>query len=197
MCVMAEYVDRIREFLQEHLESRKLVAVHRHADEQSAFIVGRVLEVNAESFVLEMVSSDAEWDGLHESPFADVVRAHVGTAYLEGLLDLLEAVPSPFINWRPEPNYRPGNARLYADLLRAAKQDRAIVTLYASDAERTEVSGFVLDVGDDYVEIEEVDSETGMSDGHYLVPLEMLGSVQCMARSEQMILFRHRRRYGR
>jgi hypothetical protein len=187
---MPDYVDKLIEVFTRCKEQRELVGVSQWRDDVEAFIVGFVVEVNRDRFVLDLVDSDGEADGIHEGSTDDIVRFHVDTDYLRAVRVLYDNRGAVYHSVPAPPSFDHGV--LYLDLLQWACENHEIVTV--KDHNGAKLYGYPTLVGEDYVELGIVEEE-GIRNGFFYVQLEDAKSVTCGSKRDQQLAFLHKKRY--
>jgi hypothetical protein len=187
---MANFDQRMREFLGEVAAQEELIAVHANPEDPEAFEVGFVGHLSRETFSLRAVSTKGLDDGVRVFPYDVVVRMHRDSDYLRGLRALFENRDRAFKGIDSALLEIAGKG--FEEALRAAQARNLAVTLrFPTQA----IQGFVRNVGEGWAEIEVI-VENGMSDGLFLTDLTDTDRIFVGGHEEQALGFLYRERYG-
>ncbi len=175
--------------LMEARERERAVAVYAEADDYQAYEVGLVEHVDDSETVLLCLTPRGEPDGRRVLRSDDIVRVDYDNAYIRRLELLYQYREAIF-----DKDFRPVSSR-GSDLvsqLTSAKETNTIVHLV--DSGDYGPSGFVRQVGEDYVEIERIGAN-GEPDGHSTILLGSICKVHLGRRQDQVLEFLYRYNY--
>lgn len=188
---MSKFDDRIREVLSRCWESDQIVGIHTNERDLERFHAGYVRSLSSAAVTLFCVDSKGFDDGITVIPLEEVLRLHTDTEYLRGV-DLLYRNRDQV--YRPTAtSWSDGAIDDFPRALLVAKEQNQAVTLV--DINEASLSGIVLEVGEDWVDIEEL-KDNGQSDGTYTIYLGDIVRLEIGRQGEQANMFLHRIRYG-
>lgn len=176
--------------LNEAQSAGKAVAVYAESEDYQAYEVGFVEHADVSEIVLMCLTSKGEPDGRRAIRTDDVVRIDTNNAYIRKLELLYEYRETVF-----DKDFRRVNGRFGTDLrsqLQHAKESNTIVHLV--DANDYGPSGFVREIGDDYVDVERI-GPNGEPDGFSTLLVESINKVHIGRRQDQMLEFLYRYNY--
>ena len=187
---MARRRAKFYEVLKQQQEKEKLVCVYHGDDGHDKFDVGFIESLTPTTLTLLSVSPRGEFDGRVVMHLDDLNRIEMEDRYSRKIELLHQYRGSIF---KSEDHVNP-NARtddLMAQLARAAEEhDVACV----EDIKGNAVTGFVAEVGDDFVMIEAL-TQLGEPDGQAVINLDEVSRVQVGARDQQIRGFLYRYNY--
>lgn len=171
-------------------EQGRAVAVYAEADDYQAYEVGFVEHADSTEVILLCLTPKGEPDGRRALRTDDVIRVDTDNSYVRKLELLYQYRDSVF-----DKDFKalPTNAR--TDLtaqLRHAKDSNTIVHLV--DTNDYGPSGFVKEVGEDYVEIERIGTN-GEPDGVSTMLVSTISKVHIGRRQDQVLAFLYRYNY--
>jgi hypothetical protein len=181
---------RFLETLRTACESDRAVAVYSDSEDYQSYEVGFVEHVDSRELVLQCLTSKGEPDGRRVLRMDEVMRVDMDNAYTKKLELLYQYRDSVF-----EKSFRPGPTSKKIDVrtqLLHAQQSNTIVHLV--DGNDYGPSGFVREVGEDYVEIERV-GPNGEPDGRATMLMGNVAKVHIGRRSEQILEFLYKYNY--
>ncbi len=184
-------IARFLQTLHEAQTASNAVAVYADAEDYQAYEVGFVEHADPNEIVLLCLTPKGEPDGRRVLRMEDVMRVDVANAYIKKLELLYEYRDSLFdkdFTERP----RGGKLGLHA-ILSQAQENNHIVHLV--DGNDYGPSGFVKDLGEDYVVINRIGSQ-GEPDGLATLLLSNVSKVHVGRRTEQILSFLHRYNHG-
>jgi hypothetical protein len=186
-----DFNEKIRQTLERCKTDRDMVEVYDDERNLDRFNVGLVESVTRESFCILSIGPHGDFDGRQVGRIEDIIRLSTGSEYLGALKLLHEAKHRLEQETLPEPEgYMPMDLQ---NSLRFAKDKRIVVSLV--DPDHLQITGFVQDYGEDFVEICELRRD-GQEDGSIVVHLEEIVRVDIGGRMEQARAFVHRVRMG-
>jgi hypothetical protein len=175
--------------LRDAIEGGRAVAVYAEADDYQAYEVGFVEYADSSEIVLQCLTPKGEPDGRRALRTDDVVRVDADNAYIRKLELLYQYRDTVF-----DKDFRKGvTGKL--DLrgqLEHAKASNTIVHLV--DSNDYGPSGFIREVGDDYVEIERIGTN-GEPDGTSTMLVGSISKVHVGRRQDQVLEFLYRYNY--
>lgn len=160
------YEQRIRQELQRVEGTDEWICIHSTPSEPDAFEVGRVMRVGSEAVLLDSVDSKGRNNGSRSIEFEIIRGLTIGGSYIASLRLLRETLPPPRYIDVAEPTPE--------GTLRAAQAEGLAVNVRL--AEET-VGGFVCEVGEEWVAIDQIDGDTGEDEGLRIVSLDDLERV--------------------
>jgi len=181
---------RFIQTLTQALEKGNAVSVYAEAEDYQSYEVGFVEHVDNYELTLLCLTSKGEPDGRRVLHMDDVMRVDVDNAYIRKLELLYQYRDTIFEReFRSGPK---GSADLKAQLLHASETNSVV---HLVDGNDYGPSGFVREIGEDYIEIERLGPQ-GEPDGHATLLLSNIAKVHIGRRSEQMLEFFHRYNFG-
>lgn len=181
---------RFLETLRTACTDGKAVAVYSESEDFQSYEVGFVEHVSSSELVLQCLTSKGEPDGRRVLHMDDVLRVDADNAYTRKLELLYQYRDSVF-----DKNFASGPKGSRQDLraqLLHAKETNVVVHLV--DGNDYGPSGFVREVGEDYVELERVGA-SGEPDGKATLLMSHVTKVHIGRRSEQILAFLYRYNY--
>ncbi len=167
------------------------VAVYADSEDYQSYEVGFVEHADANEVVLLCLTPKGEPDGRRVLSMDDVMRVDIENSYIKKLELLYEYRDSLFekdFTDRP----KSGKVSLHS-LLSHAFENNQVVHLV--DGNDYGPSGFVKDIGDDYVVINRIGTN-GEPDGVATLLLSNVSKVHVGRRTEQILSFLHRYNHG-
>jgi hypothetical protein len=187
---MSAFNDKIRETLRLCVASKDMVEVYDDERNLDRFNVGMVDSVTHDAYCIQSIGPHGDFDGRQIGRIEDIIRLSTGSEYLSAL-KLLHEARDRITTTLPNPDgYLPMDLQ---NSLRFAKDKKIVVSLI--DPDHLQITGFVKDFGEDFVEISEVRRD-GQEDGSIIVHLEEIVRVDVGGRMEQARAFVHRVRMG-
>ena len=183
--------DKYRSVLSHSHAVGDLVEVYLNEEDLNRFIVGLVESVTSETFALQALDTEGEFDGREVCRIDEIVRLHVGGDYLESL-KLLHESRGQIFKKEPEPADSYGQLDIPTSLT-FARDKRILVSVHDYDKDQT--MGFVADLGDDWVQIEPI-LRDGRSNGFTIFRVEDIIRVSIGGKREQARGFVHQSRLG-
>lgn len=179
------------EVLREIQAREKLVCVFHGDDEHDKFDVGFVESLTPTTVTLLSVSPRGEYDGRVVMHIDDLNRVETDDRYSRKIALLHEYRGSVF---KSDDHVNPG-ARDYAfaEQLQSAKESGSVICI--EDMKGNAVTGYVREIGDDYVELEAL-TQLGEPDGTALLSLDEVARVQIGARDQQVRNFLYQYNFG-
>lgn len=153
------------------LEGR-ILQCHVDSGDPETFVVGRLLWLFADSFVLNMISPYGRWDGLAMFTLDDLVTVEKGTDYIKMLEKLL------ILRHEAEPEMPSRMEDGVNTILAYAQNCKEPVALELYKSGHRDVVGYISSLDDGFLQIEQVD-ELGNSDGTSFVRLCAISRVFC------------------
>lgn len=184
---MARRRAKFFEVLQAQQEKQKLVCVYHGDDGHDKFDVGFVESVTPSSLTLLCVSPRGEFDGRVVMHLDDLNRVEMDDRYSRKI-ELLHQYRGSVFKTDDHVNAQAKTDDIHDQLARAAEQ-REVASI--EDVKGNTVTGFVKEVGDDYVVVEAL-TQLGEPDGQSVINLEDLSRVQIAARDQQVRGFLYR-----
>lgn len=185
-----DFNEKIRQTLRSCKDRSDMVEVYDDERNLDRFNVGLVESVTLESYCIQSIGPQGDFDGRQVGRIEDIIRLSTGSEYL-GALKLLHEARDRLSMDLPEPEgYLPMDLQ---NSLRFARDKRIVVSLV--DPDHVQITGFVRDYGHDFVEVCEVRRD-GQEDGSIIVHLEEIVRVDIGGRMEQARAFVHRVRMG-
>lgn len=177
---------RFVERLQIAQEKGSAVALYADADDYQSYEVGFVEHADTEEVVLLCLTPKGEPDGRRSFRSDDILRVDLDNAYTRKLELLYQYRETLF-----ESDFRklPLRGNDVRSQLEAAREANTIVHLV--DGNDYGPSGFVKEVGDDYVELSRIGSN-GEPDGTATVLMAGIQKVHIGRRQEQVLEFLYR-----
>ncbi len=178
---MARRRVKFYEVLKQQQEKEKLVCVYHGDDGHDKFDVGFIESLTPTTLTLLSVSPRGEFDGRVVMHLDDLNRIEMEDRYSRKIELLHQYRGSVF---KTEDHVNP-NARaddLHAQLVRAV-EDHEVASV--EDIKGNAVTGFVAEVGDDFVVIEAL-TQLGEPDGQAIINLDEVVRVQLGARDQQI-----------
>jgi len=184
---MARRRSKFYEVLKQQQEKEKLVCVYHGDDGHDKFDVGFVESLTPTMLTLLAVSPRGEYDGRVVMHLDDLNRIEMDDRYSRKIELLHQYRGSVFkTEDHVNPNARTDDA--HAQLQRAMEEQQVACV---EDIKGNSVTGFIAEVGDDYVMIEAL-TQLGEPDGQSVINLEEVGRVQIAARDQQIRGFLYR-----
>jgi hypothetical protein len=170
-------------------EQGRAVAVYAEADDYQAYEVGFVEYADSSEVILQCLTPKGEPDGRRALRTDDVVRVDADNAYIRKLELLYQYRDTVF-----DKDFRKvsGSRSDLRGQLEQAKENNTIVHLV--DSNDYGPSGFVRDLGDDYVEIERIGTN-GEPDGLSTMLVSSISKVHLGRRQDQVLEFLYRYNY--
>ena len=184
---MARRRAKFFEVLKTQQEKQKLVCVYHGDDGHDKFDVGFVESVTPNSLTLLSVSPRGEFDGRVVMHLDDLNRVETDDRYSRKI-ELLHQYRGSVFKTDDHVNDQAKTDDIHDQLARAA-EERQVASI--EDVKGNSVTGFVLEVGDDYVVVEAL-TQLGEPDGQSIINLEDLSRVQIAARDQQVRGFLYR-----
>jgi pimeloyl-CoA synthetase len=187
---MARARDKFHEVLRRKQEDGKLVCIFHGEDGSDKFDVGFVESLTASTVTLLAVSPRGDFDGRIVMNLEDLNRIETDDRYSKKI---------ELLNHYRESVFKPDDkvdisARQSApiDHLKKAQAENSVVCV--EDQSGNTVTGFVAEIGDDYVEIEML-SQNGDPDGRAVVHIGNMARMQVGSREQQVRSFLYRYHY--
>lgn len=180
---------QFQQTLHQAMENGSAVAVYADATDSQSYEVGFVEFVDSGELALQCLTPRGEPDGRRVIRMDEVMRVDYSSTYTRKLELLYQYRDSVF-----ESSFRKGpgaKADLRGQLVHAQTQ-RSIVHLV--DDNDFGPSGFVLDVGEDYVLLERIGSQ-GEPDGTSTLLMDSIAKVHVGRRQDQILEFMYRYNY--
>ena len=175
--------------LSDALDKGSAVAVYADADDYQSYEVGFVEYADQHEVVLQCLTPKGEPDGRRAFRTDDVTRVDTENAYVRKLELLFQYRDSVFDrDFRPSP---PGKLDLLSQL-EHARSTHSIVHLV--DDNDFGPSGFVVELGADYVVLERIGGN-GEPDGRSMLLLDSIDKVHIGRRQDQVLEFLYRYNY--
>ncbi len=185
---MADLIDKFRAVLLTCQESHSMAELYTDEEELDRFSVGYIEEVGRETYTLAAVDDEGRFDGRQVGRLEAIIKLTVDSEYLSAL-KLLHEGSGALEPTRPT---GPPPRDLEAGL-RGAMRDRMVASVLDVDHEAH--TGFITDVGEEFVEISEIRRD-GHRDGTTILRLDDVFRVDIGGRTEQARGFLHRVRMG-
>lgn len=169
----------------------RAVAVYADAEDFQSYEVGFVDYADEGEVMLRCLTPRGEPDGRRALRTEDIIRVDLDNSYIRKLELLFQYRESVFDKDFPE---LPGNAR--GDLrsqIEFARSHELVVHLV--DREDYGPSGFVRDIGEDFVDIERL-GPNGEPDGVATMLLSSISKIHIGRRQDQVLGFMHRYNVG-
>jgi hypothetical protein len=186
---MSDLLDKYRAVLAGCRERADMAEVYTDEEDLDRFSVGYIESVSRESYTLTAVDPEGQLDGRQVGRLDAIVKLVVGSEYLAALKFLHEGKMTL-------EELRPAAGDIPKDLrggLEHAMRNRIVVSLL--DIDRVATTGFVTDVGHEFVEVHEIRRD-GHADGFVILPVDDIFRVDIGGRAEQARHFLHRVRMG-
>jgi|GEM_PF-1863882 len=177
--------------LHEAQDADRAVAVYADSDDYQSYEVGFVEHADSTEIVLLCLTPKGEPDGRRALRTDDVVRVDTDNAYTRKLELLYQYRETVF-----DKDFRPLPPKAKTDLrsqLEHARDQNVIVHLV--DDNDYGPSGFVRELGDDYIELERVGT-TGEPDGRSTMLVNSISKVHLGRRRDQVLEFLYRYNHG-
>jgi hypothetical protein len=187
---MARRRAKFFEVLKKQQDNEKLVCVYHGDDGHDKFDVGFVESLSATSLTLLSVSPRGEFDGRVVMQLDDLNRVETDDRYSRKI-ELLHQYRGSVFKTEDKVNTQARTDDLYEQLARASEESQVACV---DDIKGNSVTGFIREVGDDYVEIEAL-TQLGEPDGKSIINLEDVSRVQIGARDQQVRCFLYRYNY--
>lgn len=184
---MAKRRTKFYEILRAQQESEKLVCVYHSDDGHDKFDVGYVESLTATTLTLLSVSPRGEYDGRVVMLIDALDRIETDDRYARKIELLHQYRGSVFKN--DDNVKRDAHSHNLQDQLSHASQEHDVTSV--EDNKGNTITGFVQEVGDDYVVID-VLTQLGEPDGRAIVSLRDVSRVQIGARDQQARSFLYR-----
>ena len=184
---MARRRAKYYEVLRLQQEKEKLVCVYHGDDGHDKFDVGFVESLTPTTLTLLSVSPRGEFDGRVVMHLDDLNRIETDDRYSRKI-ELLHEYRGSVFKTDDHVNPQARADDLHAQLARAAEEG-AVASV--EDVKGNSVTGFIREVGDDYVVVEAL-TQLGEPDGQSIINLEDLSRVQIAARDQQVRGFLYR-----
>lgn len=182
---------RFLQTLHEAQTNSAAVAVYADSEDYQAYEVGFVEYADAHEVVLLCLTPKGEPDGRRILRMEDVMRVDVENAYIKKLELLYQFRETVFAKDFPD---RPKSGRGgMQSVLAKAQEDRQIVHIV--DGNDYGPSGFVKEVGDDFVVIDRIGGH-GEPDGCATLLLDHVSKIHVGRRTEQILAFLHQYNHG-
>jgi len=180
--------ERFLTTLSQAQEQSRAVSIYADADDFQAYEVGFVEHADSSEVVLQCLTSKGEPDGRRAIRTDEIIRIDTDNAYIRKLELLYQYRDDIF-----EKNFRPSPPKTdVASQLRHAKESNTIVHLV--DCNDYGPSGFVRQLGDDFVEIERI-GNNGEPDGVSTMMVSSITKVHIGRRPDQVLEFLYRYNY--
>lgn len=175
------------EVLKTQQDMQKLVCVYHGDDGHDKFDVGFVESVTPNSLTLLSVSPRGEFDGRVVMHLDDLNRVETDDRYSRKI-EILHQYRGSVFKTEDHVNQQAKSDDIHRQLSRAA-EERQVACI--EDVKGNSVTGFVAEVGDDYVVVEAL-TQLGEPDGQSIINLEDLSRVQIASRDQQVRGFLYR-----
>jgi hypothetical protein len=185
---MSDLLDKFRTVLRACEGARSMAEIYTDEEDLDRFSVGYVEEVGRETYTLAAIDDEGRFDGRQVGRLEAIIKLTVDSEYLSAL-KLLHEGGSALEPTRPS---GPPPRDLRAGL-EAAMRDRTVASVI--DVDHQAHTGFVTDVGEEFVEISEIRRD-GHRDGMTILRLDDVFRVDIGGRTEQARGFLHRVRMG-
>jgi hypothetical protein len=179
--IMARRRTKFYEVLKQQQEKEKLVCVYHGDDGHDKFDVGFVESLTTTNLTLLSVSPRGEFDGRVIMHLDDLNRVEMDDRYSRKI-ELLHQYRGSIFKTEDHVNPQSRTDDLMAQLKTAAE---AHEVGSIEDVKGNSVTGFIAEVGEDYVVIEAL-TQLGEPDGQSVVNLEDVSRVQIGARDQQV-----------
>lgn len=185
---MARRRAKFYEVLRQQQEKEKLVCVYHGDDGHDKFDVGFIESLTPTTLTLLSVSPRGEFDGRVIMHLDDLNRIEMGDRYSRKI-ELLHQYRGSIFKTDDHVNPQARTEDLHAQLSRAVV-DHLVACI--EDIKGNSVTGFIAEVGDDFVVIDAV-TQLGEPDGQSIINLDEVSRVQMGARDQQIrgFLFRY------
>ena len=188
---MAKRRTKFFEVLRRVQEAEKLVCVFHGDDEHDKFDVGFVESLTNSTLTLLSVSPRGEYDGRVVMHLDDLNRVETDDRYSRKIALLHEYRGSVFK--ADDKVNKQALAFGIGEQLQAALEETCVVCV--EDVKGNAITGFVREIGDDYVEVEAL-TQLGEPDGTSIISLEEVSRVQIGARDQQVRAFLYQYNFG-
>ncbi len=187
---MARRRAKFYEVLRQQQEKEKLVCVYHGDDGHDKFDVGFVESLTPTTLTLLSVSPRGEFDGRVIMHLDDLNRIEMDDRYSRKI-ELLHQYRGSIFKTEDHVNPEARADDVHAQLVRAVNEHLVVCV---EDIKGNSVTGFIMEVGDDFVLIEAL-TQLGEPDGQSLINLDELSRVQLGARDQQVRGFLYRYNY--
>lgn len=188
---MAKRRAKFYDVLRDVQEKGKLVCVFHGDDEHDKFDVGFVESLTPTTLTLLSVSPRGEFDGRVVMHLDALNRVETDDRYSRKIALLHEYRGSVF---RTDDRLNPvASAYGIGEQLQTAMDEGNVVCI--EDLKGNAITGFVRELGDDYVEVEAL-TQLGEPDGKAIMSLDEVARVQIGARDQQVRSFLYQYNYG-
>lgn len=182
---------KILETLATAMAQGRAVALYCNPDDFQSYEVGFVDFADDSEVVIKCLTPRGEPDGRRALRTDDVIRVDFDNAYVRKLELLYQYRDSVFDSDFPElPASAQGDLRSQIEFARANE-----IVVHLVDSEDFGPSGFVREVGDDFVDIERL-GPSGEPDGIATLLLSSVSKVHLGRRQDQVLGFMHRYNVG-
>jgi len=187
---MARRRTKFYEVLKQQQEKEKLVCVYHGDDGHDKFDVGFIESLTQTTLTLLSVSPRGEYDGRVVMHLDDLNRIEMDDRYSRKI-ELLHQYRGSVFKTDDHVNPKARADDLHAQLVRAVEEHEVACV---EDVKANAVTGFVAEVGDDFVVIEAL-TQLGEPDGQAVINLDEVVRVQLGARDQQIRGFLYRYNY--
>jgi hypothetical protein len=187
---MARRRAKFFDVLKEQQESEKLVCIYHGDDGHDKFDVGFVESLTPTTLTLLSVSPRGEFDGRVVMHLDDLNRIEMDDRYSRKI-ELLHQYRGSVFKTEDHVNPSARADDLHSQLSRAVEEQQVACV---EDIKGNAVTGFIAEVGDDFVMIEAL-TQLGEPDGKSVINLEEVARVQIGARDQQIRGFLYRYNY--
>jgi hypothetical protein len=169
-------------------DSGQAVAVYSDSDDYQSYEVGFVEHADSGETILQCLTPKGEPDGRRALRTDDISRVDTESAYVRKLELLYQYRDSIF-----DKDFRTGpEKRDMQSQLEHARNNNTIVHLV--DDNDFGPSGFVREIGEDYVEVERIGAN-GEPDGRSVILMRSIAKVHIGRRQDQVLEFLYRYNY--
>jgi hypothetical protein len=161
-------------------EERKIVSVYTNIDDTTKFMVGYILGVNDEWFVLLSISPTGMYDGLIIDQVNRVLRMNVDSKYEKKILSLQQdnIQETELITFRKE--------NIMLEFLNFAEKNKHIISVEIENSGCYEIQGYINKIKHEVIIIDEI-SEYGENDGSSTVNILNITKVRCNSEDELLL----------
>lgn len=176
------------EVLNEICEQKKNVAIYTNIHNTSKFIFGRILAVNEDDIVIDMISPDGKFDGILATKIDKIYRIELDGQYAEKMKKLC-----PKDRSYSEIIFETNDLKY--DLLSYAFESKGVLSIELIDSENYDIVGFVDELSDKQCKIKQVD-EYGFKDGYSYIDIADITEISYNSLDEQRILVLYQKNYN-
>lgn len=145
----------------------KIFEFHLNADEPEIFVVGKLVCVDTEWFLVQDISSSGRWNGFALFRQSDLIFVAEETDYLKKLRKLIE-----YRN-KEEPAIPEFNNDLLIDFIKYANNKRILIGMELCSSGHIDIVGIIVSIQEESVLILQYD-EYASRDGYVILPLSMI-----------------------